>query len=197
MSELTVGSLSGLAANSYVIDVASGSTLDLSAGAVLPAGSIIAVKHALFTGTQSASVASASNVAVTDLSITHTLADASNKLIISAYFGVAASSGGYARVGIAVADDGTLIGVGDAAGSRTRVAAGGHVAANTASFLVTMPSVTFVYQPGDTSSHTYTVRAINLNTATSTLHINRAEGDSDSASQSRGSSGFVIQEVAA
>jgi hypothetical protein len=30
MSELSLGTLSGLAANSYVIDVASGSTLDLS-----------------------------------------------------------------------------------------------------------------------------------------------------------------------
>ena len=46
MSELAVGSLSGLAANSYVIDVASGSSLDLSNGATLPAGSVLQVVRA-------------------------------------------------------------------------------------------------------------------------------------------------------
>jgi hypothetical protein len=49
MSELTVGTISGLAANSYVIDLASGSTLDLSAGAVFPAGNIIQVIRATDT----------------------------------------------------------------------------------------------------------------------------------------------------
>ena len=127
MSELSVGTLSGLAANSYVIDVASGSTLDLSAGAVFTAGSIIAVKHALFTGTQTASVAASGNVAVTDLSITHTLANSSNNLIISAYLGSVGHSQNYGQTGLGVADDGTLIGIGDAAGNRTRVGAAGHV----------------------------------------------------------------------
>ena len=49
MSELSVGSLSGLAANSYVIDVASGSSLDLSSGAVLPAGSVLQVVESTST----------------------------------------------------------------------------------------------------------------------------------------------------
>ncbi len=40
MSELSVGSLSGLAANSYVIDVASGSSLDLSNATDLPASAL-------------------------------------------------------------------------------------------------------------------------------------------------------------
>ena len=96
-------------------------------GSVTGGGVIVAVNHALFTGTQTNSTGSGANFAVTDLSITHTLADASNKLIISAYFGAAANSQGYGNVGIAVADDGTLIGIGDAASSRTRVGAGGRV----------------------------------------------------------------------
>ena len=158
-------------------------------------GGLVAVKHALFTGTQTNSTAAGANFEVTDLSITHTLADAANKLIISAYFGAAASSAGFGIVGIAVADDGTLIGIGDAGGSRRRVAAGGFVSEASGAQTVTMPSVTFVYLPGDTNAHTYTVRAINIRTDTRTVFINRSENDSDSGGLSRASSGFVIQEV--
>jgi hypothetical protein len=58
-----------------------------------------------------------------------------------------------------------------------------------------MPSVTFVYEPGDTASHTYTVRAININNSTRTLYINRTEDDSNDSRRARASSGLVIQEV--
>lgn len=200
MSELAVGSLAGLAANSYVIDVASGSSLDLSNGATLPAGSIVDVKSVLKTDTFSASVAAGANVAVTDLSITHTLQSASNKLLISAYFGAATSSGVTSVASLAVADDGTLIGVGDAASSRTRTIMGGVTAGDTTDNLVgrrvAMPAVTFLYAPGDTASHTYTVRAVNLDTGTLTLYVNRNRDNDDAAYSPTASSGFVIQEVA-
>jgi hypothetical protein len=157
-------------------------------------GGLVAVKHALFTGTQSSTIAGGANFAVTDLSITHTLADAANKLIISAYLGAASTTNDTGRVGIAVEDDGTLIGVGDAAGDRTRVGAGGLTSSGSTS-AVTMPSVTFVYEPGDTASHVYKVLAINIRSASSTLYINRAETDTDVEESTRASSGFVIQEV--
>jgi len=160
-----------------------------------PVGGLIDVKSALFTGTQSASVTAGSNVAVTDLSITHEVADASNKLIITACFGVASGSAGSGRLGIAVAQDGTLITVGDAAGSRTRVGAGGQVAGTGSTSVVSMPSITFVHSPG-AGSKTYTVRAINVRTSTQTLYINRSEADADDAATSRGVSSLVIQEVA-
>jgi hypothetical protein len=166
--------------------------------AFVPAGAepnLVAVKSALFTGTQSASVTAGSNVAVTNLSITHTLADAANKLIISAYLGTTGTSKGQGNVGLAVADDGTLIGIADAGGSRTRVGAGGFVSPSGVNNIITMPSVTFVYSPGDAVEHTFTVRAINLDTATETVFINRTQGDDDNASRPRGTSGFVIQEV--
>jgi hypothetical protein len=159
-------------------------------------GGLVAVKHALFTGTQTASLAAGAGTAVTDLTITHTLADDANKLIISAYLGAAGNSQGHSNVGIGVADDGTLIGIGDADDSRARVGAGGRVSVNTANYVVSMPSVTFVYEPNDTNEHTYTVRAINIRGNTSTLYINRTEDDSDTAARPRASSGFVIQEVA-
>lgn len=195
MSELSVGSLSGLAANSYVIDVASGSSLDLSNGATLPAGSIIAVKHALKTGTQATGgIAAGGNTIVTDLTLTHEVANASNKLIISAFLGAAANSDQAGQVGIAIHDGTSLIGVGDSADSRTLVGAGGRAVGTRDSQAVTMPSVTFVYAPGS-GSKTYTVRAINIRPGTETLYINRDESDGDSAGSTRAVSSLVIQEV--
>ena len=161
---------------------------------VASAGGLVAVKHALFTGTQTNSTAAGADFAVTDLSITHTLADAANKLIISAYIGAAGNTFQRAEVGLRVADGSTLIGVGDAAGSRTRVGAGG-LASQTNLNSVTMPAVTFVYEPGDTNAHTYTVRAANIDTSTQTVYINRSEGDDSASFRVRASSGLVIQEV--
>ncbi len=159
------------------------------------AGGLIAVRHVIKTNTETQSVASGGNFAVDGLSITHTMADANNRLIISAYFGAAANSQGFGNVGIAVADDGTLIGIGDADGSRVRVGAGGQTAGSASGRIVTMPSVTFVYEPGDTAEHTFTVRAINIRGVTETLFINRTQSDANDAFNPRASSGFVIQEV--
>ena len=157
-------------------------------------GGLVAVKSAIFTGTQSGSVAASGNLAVTDLSITHEVADASNKLIISAFIGAAASSTTSGAVGIAVHDGSSLIAIGDADGSRTRVTAGGTVSASGSNSIVTMPSVTFVHTPG-AGEKTFTVRAINFNGSTRTLYINRREDDGNVAGASRAVSSLVIQEV--
>ena len=158
------------------------------------AGGLVEVKSAIFTGTQTNSTAAGANFAVTDLTITHEVADAANKLIISAFIGAAATSGGYGNVGIAVHDGTSLIAIGDAEGSRTRVTAGGLVSASGAVFVLTMPSVTFVHTPG-AGSKTYTVRAININNITNTLYMNRSEDDGNSTNRSRAVSSLVIQEV--
>ena len=160
------------------------------------ASGLVAVKHALFTGTQTNSTAAGADFAVTDLSITHALSSASNKLIISAYLGAAASSYQRAEVGLAVADDGTPIGRGASAGNRTLTGSVGRVG-STSNITVLSPSVTFVYEPGDTASHTFTVRAINPREGTATIYINRTEDDSNLVNRPRASSGFVIQEVKA
>ena len=159
-------------------------------------GGLVAVKHAIFTGTQSASVTGGNNVAVTDLSITHAVADAANKLIISAFLGAAANDNGHGRVGIAVHDGTGLIAIGNADGSRNRLTAGGFIQQpDSSDFVVTMPSVTFVHTPGDTSSRTYTLRAINIDPVTRTLYINRNEDNTNNLAISRAVSSLVIQEV--
>ena len=162
------------------------------------AGGLVAVKSAIFTGTQTNATAAGANFAVTDLSITHEVADASNKLIISAFLGAVGASGAQSEGCLAVAVDGTLIAVGDSPGSRTAVTAGGQVKVNTtgdlAATVTSMPAATFVYVPG-AGSKTYTVRAVNMGTATNTIFVNRQESDTDSGDRTRAVSSLVIQEV--
>ena len=159
------------------------------------AGGLVAVKSAIFTGTQVESVLAGDNLTVTDLEITHALADAGNKLIISAFLGAAATSDSRGRVGLAVHDGTGLIAIGDADGSRPRVTAGGLVSPTTSAEVVRMPSVTFVHTPNTTDSKTYTVRAINIRNDTRTVFINRTELDTNDAFNPRAVSSLVIQEV--
>ena len=163
-------------------------------GTVPSQGKIVAVKDALFTGTQTASVTTGSNVAVTDLSITHEVADASNKLIISVFIGAMGGSDGRGRVGIAVHDGTGLIVIGDAAGSRTRVTAGGLSVVASSVEQVVSRAVTFVHTPG-AGSKTYTVRAVNITDGTQTMYINRSQADTDNGDNTRAVSSIVIQEV--
>jgi hypothetical protein len=174
------------------VPVASG-----AGGAFSAPGSIIAVKSALFTGTQVASsVAAAGNVAVTDLSITHEVANASNKLIISAFVGALGNSQGEGNAGLAIHDGTGLINVAASPGTRTAVSSGGYsvAAAGGGSNVTRSPAVTFVHTPG-AGSKTYTVRVLNISNTSRTLYINRADNDSDDPSIGRAISALVIQEV--
>ena len=157
------------------------------------AGGLVAVKSAIFTGTQTQSLAAGANVAVTGLSITHEVADPANKLIISANIGVAADSNGLGLCGLAVSDGTNFIGVGDAEGVRARVSSSGRTGGSS-TLVSNTPSVTFVHTPG-AGSKTYTVRAVGLFVVTSTVFINRTQGDGNDVGNPRGVSSLVIQEV--
>ena len=158
--------------------------------------SIISIKYAEFTGTQSASVGAGGNVAITDLSITHAMAKSTNKLLFSAFVGQAANSLKQGNVAIAIADDGTLIKIADAASARSRVTAGGIVVDGTTySYVVTMPHISINYEPGDISSHIYTLRAINLGGSTQTVYINRSQGDINDVGISRTISAIRLIEL--
>ena len=168
-------------------------TLPATTGAF---GGLVAVKSAIFTGTQTGSVAAGGNLAITDLSITHEVADASNRLIISAMLGVAGSSNNLSLIGLGVYDGSAFINVGDAASARTPVSSANRQASSADAN--TSLNLTFVHTPGS-GSFTYTLRAINTdsNGAGRTLYINRSPADTDSISTPRGVSSLVIQEIQA
>jgi hypothetical protein len=199
MSELSVGSLSGLAANSYVIDVASGSTLDLSAGATLPAGSILQVVST--TKTDTFSTSSTSFTAITGLSASITPSSASSKVLIIAQvslgFPASVSDSGSRLL---LTGGNTSAYKGDTADSRTRAIMGTRSAGSGATQYQhgnTLESETIVFldSPATTSSVTYGFE-IASNTANS-VFVNRAGEDGDSSLRTRGASSITVMEVAA
>ncbi len=158
-------------------------------------GGIVAVKYAEFTGTQSASVVAKGNVAITNLSISHTLANSANKLLLLGQVGAVASSHNYANVGAAFADDGALIGTAESVGSKTATGVFGISSASTG--YVTQPrNLSLYYAPGDIASHIYTLRAINVDINTNTVYINRQATESDTGAFGRAASSLILIEIA-
>ena len=173
-------------------------TLPDKAGEIVAgAGSMVDFQSVTKTDTFSASVASGASVAVTGLSLTHSLKSSSNKLLITAYFGVAAHGAGRGAIGIAIHNGSNLISIATSPGSRTPVTSGGALAeASDNSRIVVMPSLSIIAEPGSTSAVTYTVHAINIDNVTETLYVNRSEVDTDASYIPRGVSALHIQEIA-
>lgn len=198
MSELTVGSLSGLAANSFVIDVASGSTLDLSAGAVLPSGSVIQVVSTTKTDAFSASLASGSETAVTGLSAAITPRSTSSKILVAVHIsgGISLSGGSSdTAIGMILKRGSTEIGIGDAAGSRNRVTSTSSSSGTFNGVYVT-GSLNFLDSPSTTSSVTYSLDVAHNSSLTQTVYINRTDLDTDAATRYRAGSSITLIEVA-
>jgi len=128
---------------------------------------------------------------VTGLSATITPTSASSKVLVIAQVNYNTSSstyGYFVRI-----NGGNLAYVGDAAGSRSQVAAGagdGLDRAIHATTIVTLDS------PATTSSTTYQVQAW-VGNASGTWRLNRTSNDSDSAVYPRSASSITVIEVAA
>jgi len=151
------------------------------------ASKVVTVKSSLKTDVFSSSVSAGDSVAVTGLSITHTVADAANSLILIASFGDVTTSASSPGFGISIAVDGTSINIGDAAGSRPRLGASAAALANSLVY------PTF-YLPG-AGSKVYTVRVHNLDSISRTVSVNRTATDSDGTSAARSASNLILVEV--
>jgi len=172
---LAVGSLSGLAANSYVIDVASGSQLTQP-------GMVLQVVNA--TKTDTFSTTSGTVVDVTGMSATITPSSASNKVLVmlSFRYGASASGANFARLD----RSGTTISLGLGSNPLSNVYdAHGNKTTGFGDY-----SVTILDTPASTSSLTYKLQ---VSTTAGTLHINnRNDGDAGS----RLTSSITLMEVA-
>jgi len=159
------------------------------------ASKIVDVKSATITAVFSASVGAGASVDITGLSITHALAADTNKLLI---IGDAVVSGTNGRnVGIGPAVGGTLIAgaLGDAAGTRVQISSGTNVSVQQNNPISV--GFSYLHSPGVTTSLTYTMRAIHIDTGTQTVFVGRGEGEFADARSSRGIATFTLIEVAA
>lgn len=158
-------------------------------------GGIIDVKSATKTNTQTASISAGSTLAVTDLNITHACASTANKVVLIAQITGTQGSAEYnLNAGLTVA--GSLIGIGDAAGSRTRVGASNGNRGTSPTPYANSVSLVAEYSPASISSITYGVSLINADASTRTLFVNRSEDDFDNAYHIRGASSLILMEVA-
>jgi hypothetical protein len=188
MSELVVGSLKGLAANSFVIDVASGSK-------IVQPGAILQVVSAAKTDTFSTNSSTLTDV--TGLSASITPSSTSSKIFVqvSLSYGYTTTP---ANPRFTLVRASTAIGIGDSAGSRPRVTTGGnsgHDSGPAANLAMSSISMTFLDSPSTTSATTYKVQMAGNG---DTIYVNRAGTDSDNSAMSnaRGASTITLIEVA-
>jgi len=184
MSNLTVGSLSGLSANNFVIDVASGSKI-VQPGAVLQV--VQGIKTDTFT------TASTTYVDVTGLTATITPSSTSSKIMVFA--SVVWSGSSTAELTFLTLADGSnnnLI-LPDSPGSREPGFVGQFPAGNQ-TLGAEVASFSFLHSPATTSAFTYKIRA--KGTAGSTALINRSSADDNTVSRLRGVSTITLMEIA-
>jgi hypothetical protein len=189
MSLLKVNSLQDLGADPVV-------TNGVIERGAFPAGSIIDVKSVTKTDNFSASVSTGASADITDLSITHSIAKAGNKILLFAQVGTSGTSGANQTAAFAFAEDGNLLAIGDASGSRARVGSGvqGFVITGSESYGSTH-HLNYLHSP-TTGSKTYTLRAINPNTGTLTLYVNRTGDANNRISNIVSASSITLMEVA-
>ncbi len=186
MSELTVGSLSGLAANGFVIDVASGSK-------IVQPGAVLQVVQVVETGVFSQSIgAAAISAEVMTASITPT--STSSKVLVQVT--ASCSVSGTSAVFLVLNKGGSPIAAstGDSVGSRSRVSSG--VTSDQGERTIPTAVVNFLDSPATTSAVTYSFTLQHGSGSSRTVFLNRAPVDDDSNLTGRAASSITLMEVA-
>ena len=159
----------------------------------MPAGRVLQVVSATKSDTQSTS--SQAWVDVTGLSVSITPSSASNKIMVIVNV---QGSGSNRYTAIRVVRNGTAVGVGDTAGSRTSVLSGFGLdpdAGSTYVFALYNAHGSFLDAPSSTSAQTYKVQFGSTNSAVTT-YINRTADDGDAIYSLRGISSITVMEIA-
>jgi hypothetical protein len=188
MSELSVGTLSGLAANDFVIDVASGSK-------IVQPGAVLQVVSVTKTDAFSAAFLAESVSAIPGLSATITPSGSESKILCMVNANVTNGANTLAEgFGLILKRGDTAIGLGNAAGSRIRVTSMGL--AGTFTHGSDNVAFTFLDSPSTTSATTYSVDLANGTSVTRTLQVNQVAGTDDIARNFRATSSITLMEIA-
>lgn len=189
MSELAVGSLKGLAANDFKIEVASGSQ-------IVQPGAILQVVQAFKTDTFARS--STTYGAVTGLGATITPSSATSKILIMAEVRVGAGVANADGAAIRIAGGNSATYIGDAEGSRISAVAAITDRQAAAAWAIerSMHSMTIQYldSPATTSAVTYNVEI--RGATANAVYVNRGLDDGNTTTQARGASSIILMEVA-
>jgi hypothetical protein len=160
------------------------------AGAVAGAGKILQIVSTTKTDTFSAAI-SATWTDVTGLNVSITPTSATSKILVSVHCPLVSNATNGGQSFLRVTRDGTAIGVGDAAGSRTQSGFGYIIGANSRDGGT---SFQFLDSPASTSALDYQVEAWSLSY---TVYLNRYAPDTDANTYPRMSATITVMEVSA
>jgi hypothetical protein len=155
-------------------------------------GGIIQMKFASFTGTQT--FTSAGKTDITNLSVSLTPHYTTSKLWITGLvsFGQEYDSSQHLHIDV----NGTEVGMGDAAGSRTRAhSGGGYNNENQAHYQIAGVPVNWIHSPASTSAQTVKLQWSQTDTSGTSAFINRSEQDTDAVWMARYVSTLTVFEV--
>jgi len=159
----------------------------------MPAGSVLQVVSATKSDTQSTS--SQAWVDVTGLSVSITPTSASSEILVI----VNVQGSGTDRYNaIRVVRNGSAVGVGDTAGSRTSILSSFGLEPDSGTsyvYVLYNANGSFLDNPASTSSQTYKVQFGSTSSATAT-YINRTQYDGDASWGHRGISTITVMEIA-
>jgi len=158
------------------------------------AGNVIQVVSTTMTDTfsQGSLAQGTLSATVTGLTVTITPSSASSKILITGSIAAGLAASNYSTA-VTLFRDTTPICVGDTAGSRLRVTAGGGTGNGNGG---TTTSLNFLDSPNSTSAIVYSIKLNHANSTTDTVYVNRSQADSDATSISRSSSTITLMEVA-
>lgn len=146
------------------------------------------------TKTDTFTTTSATFVDITGLSASITPESTSSKIYV-AFETLCSANGGSNGIQFQLLRDATAIGIGDAAGSRTRVTASFYGGDGASGNAMTTMAASLLDSPNTTSSTTYKVQARSTSSGQTTA-INRNVSDGDAASSPRAISTITLIEVA-
>jgi hypothetical protein len=156
-------------------------------------GAILQVVQSAKTDTYSASVASGGESGdVSGLSCSITPSSTSNKILVTFAVNVGCITNQFCSYQAYC--NGSLVAVGEAAGSRKRATASSREIRS--DDMVTI-GMTFLHSPSSTSQQTYTIRLYHGSGGTQTLYVNRTYNDDNASYSGRGISTITAQEIAA
>jgi len=164
----------------------------------LPTGTVLQVVQGIKTDTFVTS-ASATDTAVTGLTVSITPTSASNKILVFVNLGIGSENGqgGASKLTRTISATVTQLSLADSAGSRSRSSFAGSAYRGNASNYTNIfghQGLTYLDSPTTTSAITYGVQVSSITNGT---YINRTEADGNSNDTFRGVSYITVMEIAA
>ena len=160
----------------------------------LPTGSVLQTKSTTKTDTYSATLAAgAASDLIPSLTATITPSSTSSKVLVTLVLNAVFNTGSGQNMHTILFRDTTAIGIGDAAGSRSRVTSSTQNASNTTSN--NLFTISFLDSPATTSAITYGVKVRLEYGASKVIYINRTESTTDNVYFGRQISTITVQEI--